>query len=924
MQQLDISSALKQLSHGSLGERLFDIDIATIGLRFLHHTVFLQKHNLLEISAQSASTLDHFYKKCEESLAVALDTSNYDALLKVDTISLILGILCLKDNEPRERFLLRYLSLLVDVKHKGISPISPQRLSLLKALLQASAISLPSTLIATLITENEELPQRLPEQAVDLLEHVLIATQFGSRTITGSAQQLLVQLAKPMAMNAVRDNDMAGVAAIMVATELAGYRNYLEPDYQIWLLRQRREDGLFGNWELEGSSTPSALLLSTMFAYWAQNYVSKDVSEAPVTVYPGLHGSVLTKHLDLSDFDQSCLVSGAELEQKCFNICQWLDRNIEGFTIDISQHNKMEMTDRIKPAVEMFLTTYLILETFKEDTENPLYQWAKNRAGYLYERMPWAAMIEYFRANLSTSLGLLLFPLAARSAGKPIPYEQDIRAILSNRYSLAQERPPMRKMDFCFLARLMDIKLADIPSLTEQYQATLLAQDIHPLWFSISSLYDITHTIFYGTDFGQQQTSVTKLAKNWNEQYLRDLAIDSMLRGDLDLAGEFILCCFYTNTKAGNKFSFICKAFTDSVPDVGPVKGPDLHLRPNLDEFEACYHTCLVTVAALAEIWNVALEQNLSPYQEHLWNRLSIPLSSQTDTPTSNIEPKYIAETLLQREVEACQLVVSRQDKQTFLVADQQAQHYIMSLYTRDLDYLNIKETSNLYNDAVAQGLAFGKLSVIRLPNIASGFVTLREYTKGESLYLSAGKQHFTMLGAFIYHFHHKLVIKVHYALRNILQEWITSLSSDVCAEVPASVIQRIAYTVPTSYKVIHGDLNSTNLIFDQDTMDVYAIDFDNLGIGLPEQELALALLNENRGAEQFQVSKQQLVSAYQAEGGHLDLDLLDAFIITAPAYVLATETRKQGKVPGMLVVDRCRSQIQDRLKVCFCSSAAP
>lgn len=924
MQYLDISTVIKLVSRTNLSDEKFAIDVAMIGLRFLHHIEHLLTHNFIQVSDSSHHSLDQFYKQCEQSLTEFIHASHTESVLTIDATSMILSMLCIKNSDIRDRTFADYFDILQTVKNTGVNPIPEHREAILHALLTTldGSITNASTAAASLqLQQPKPELNHTPQSAIDLLEWVLVSTDFGTHPIQHSQQQLLVQLAKPMAMYAVRDNDIAGVSAIILATELSGYANYLEADYVQWLLRQRREDGLLGNWALEGESTPCALLLNTMFGYWALSMVMLDPINKPSRLYPGLKHLHSVTNNEAPDFQQSCQVSAKETQRKCLNICHWLDNNIHRFSIDIDQQNKMEMTDRIKPAVEMFLTTYLIQKTFQHEPKNPLYRWARRRSEYLYDLMPWPAMIEYFRINLSTSLGLLLFPLAAISSGKPIPYERDIKNILANQYSLAQERPPMRKMDFCFLTRLMNMNLPQAPNLASQFSDTLLAKNIHPLWFSISSLYDITHTIFYGTDFGQQHTVVTEQSMQWNQRHLYHLAIDSMLRGDLDLGGEFILCCFYTGTIEENTFDFICRAFLDNVPDTGPVQGPDLHLRPHLDEFDACYHTCLVTIAALAEIWHLASNAEAEADNNYItqWDELSSSTQQQPCPITDNaFSPQEAAEKLLNTTIDSIQDITSRQDKQTFLVTDKQARRYVLSRYSNHLDYLNVRETSKVYQQAVSKQLAVGDIIIQPTDEHQQGFVTLKDYVPGDNIYLSQGKQDFAMLGAFAYHFHEKLAVQADYCLRNLLAEWMLAMNSEVCAEIPVSILNTIATANTAGSSIIHGDLNATNIILNQACMDIYAIDFDNLGIGLPEQELALALLYENRGEAFFKDSKQQLISAYQAEGGSIDTNLLNAFIVTAPVYVFNCEMKKQGQTPGMLMMDKCRSQIQDRLKLCY------
>ena len=916
---LDLTRALSLLPVSSVDPTILDVDVAASGLRLLYHAGALeQKRGRGPVSPRMAMDYDRCLHSLSEHLKRARggDEASEHDLAAANPVGVALGLMCIADPEVRGRCLALHGAFLEGLERVGVTPVAPSQ----RGVFQAFVVSLQDPGVASPYKGLEAVrlvpqPAVAPKSPTALLEQVICATHFGTRP-PGPCGRSLSRFVRPMALLSSRQGDISGLAQVMITMRMAGWDGLLEADYGAWLSRMQQEDGLFGSWVLEGRVTPKALFFGTLHGWWAEHLEGADASP----VYPGMKARSVPGASSPWEAENRSSYPGLaqELDAKARNLCRWLDGHADRFILDCERQDKPALTDRIKPAVEILLTFYLIQQAFTDEPNHPLARWARSRAVTFYHRTPWTGIIEFFKTNVSASLGLLLFPLAAEASGLPVPYEAEVREILSCPYSLAQERPPMRKMDFCFLTRLMGITLPSVPPLADQYHQTLLAQDVHPLWFSTSSLYDVTHTLFYGTDFGRKETVVTCEIADWAKRHVMDLAHEAVLRNDLDLGGELLLCGFYAGVAPCADFESILPYFLAKVPDAGPVSGPVMEIENDLDTFDASYHTTLVVLATLAKIWAQPRTAGVGFREEGLWGAvMAYDLVFETDPlPTGDV--RRLCSEQFDLDVASLEPLTCSQGKSNTRVVTEEGRQLLLSQYRDRSAWLSVLGGLGVQEAAGCIQLAPTLVGscIAEDEACASELCVLREYVAGAPLFDRTESQDFSTIGAFAWHLHASLGESHDGRLPNYLVAWSEALKGEAMADVPAHLVHRMATAPSARACVIHGDLNAMNLILTEDGQELFAIDFDKAGIGFPEQELALALLYENRGRAHFVAARDALIEAYLGEGGVLDRELLDAYIVTAPLFVFMAGARQQHQSTlGKQVSDACLSQMRDRLE---------
>ena len=879
------------------GQDFSDFDSATLLLRLFFYVD--------QVRGFDRTSHNALIERCEKCLTLGLHEAahgNKNAALQVlgmDPVNLVCAINCLS-KEIRSAALGHYQMLLDQCMQQNVAPIHVQNQAIFEALLKV----LPSRAISAPFGGAIQYERDFVD-AAGLLQSILIDTCFGTQRGERSANQAL--LIRPLALQAIHENDLCAFAAVVIAAQLIGFSHLIEEDHFRWLSRMKRDDGLFGLWEAEGKSNVRALLQANMQIYCAFHCLHSN----PCSYSAGLKPMQLQEPQELTLPKCYIPLDKGTLQSHSNQLCDWLDANRSQFDVDPQIQSKTELTKSIKPLVELALTFYLITEARTDHSDTPLHQWAKERACELYESIPWDGLIEYFSTNLSASLGLLLFPLVSKVAGQPMPFQERVENILLDPYSEAQERPPMRQMDFYFLARLCDIHSDENPSVLQQYQATLMAKQVHPLWYSTSSLYDLTHTIFYGTDFGKTEGILkSQPAREFIAKHIHDLGFEHVLRGDLDLAGEFLLNSLHTFQPNDGYLSIILHAFLNELPQEGPIQGPQLELHTDLNEFEACYHTTLVCLALIATLlFNDEFSHGeiLSPprHKEHPSFKRDGPNIVRVCKQQFGIDI-----------IEHIQ-VSEHQMKTNYKVRTNQTT-YLLSRYAHKPDWSIVRSKIGLYQTLYREGL-----SARYHPGINNFYNhdenclwTLQAYLDATPLLETEWRNHYAIIGKFAATYHSVLRKSDFTGLVNHVVGWADRMHEEITGTLPERYLHAIFTADVGRAQTIHGDLNFANLMLSDNQKQLYVIDHDNSGLGLVEQELAIVLLYENRGQEAFLASRQSLISSYQNEGLSLSIPLLDAYTVTAPIYASMEAMRKKHQHPlnSLYAKQACLRQVHDRV----------
>lgn len=125
---------------------------------------------------------------------------------------------------------------------------------------------------------------------------------------------------------------------------------------------------------------------------------------------------------------------------------------------------------------------------------------------------------------------------------------------------------------------------------------------------SFEDMYDITHTIFYLTDFGSRQNNILKSNQKKIITLVQQMICIVLEEGNWDLLGELVLCCYLTDLQDSIDAEKIFKVLETVQYEEGFIPGfgfskdklSVIPYKEYQDEyiFLCCYHPTLVTVMA--------------------------------------------------------------------------------------------------------------------------------------------------------------------------------------------------------------------------------------------------------------------------------------------------------------------------------------
>ena len=172
----------------------------------------------------------------------------------------------------------------------------------------------------------------------------------------------------------------------------------------------------------------------------------------------------------------------------------YLEENIENF-----MRKELLLTDKnnqLKSFVELIFFYNLLPESIKESgTFNFIDM-------FILDRVRSVSIIDAFEENMYAISGLAVIEeyFLTRNQKYFSSYLKEI--ITRKRLDLKIVRMPFRYMDNKYSLNRVGIQ-DNLPSFDELFKKTVLGKKLSPFYYSESSMYSITHTIFYITDMGR-------------------------------------------------------------------------------------------------------------------------------------------------------------------------------------------------------------------------------------------------------------------------------------------------------------------------------------------------------------------------------------------------------------------------------------
>jgi hypothetical protein len=291
-------------------------------------------------------------------------------------------------------------------------------------------------------------------------------------------------------------------------------------------------------------------------------------------------------------------VSVAEVERAIADLMSWVETELSSFELGPLK-TEAQYGDRIKPLVELVLALWLLGSHRKQPDD--VTAWARTLGGRLRPVLTEQKYVEALRIFPTTALAALVYPMLEDLLALSSPHREEVLAIARAGFSAAQERIPMRQMDYWFLRLLFDPSDgAARAGLDKALSATLLYARENPALFSNDSLYDITHAIFYATGFGTLDHDWPEPVLSWCKTYIPMLSISAIMEGDYDLGAEFILNWLQLGLEIDHSFHLAVRMLLAGIEETGALPGPRrIEKYETLSPFERNYHTTLVGLAAL-------------------------------------------------------------------------------------------------------------------------------------------------------------------------------------------------------------------------------------------------------------------------------------------------------------------------------------
>lgn len=384
-------------------------------------------------------------------------------------------------------------------------------------------------------------------------------------------------LVAALALRSVWMRDLSGVGLTLLGATLL--RSPVPAGLLPWIARIARDDGLFGMWELYADPHPVANLLGTVNLYWG-------LSAAADIQVPGR-----------TTFREPAAPSRTEVEDAIDHAQGWLDLRSDRFSLLPSCRDEDHFESTFKPLVELALLCHVL--TRPRHDGSAWARWARRAAERLHPHVEWEGLIEAFRLQTSATLGIGIYALLQSATGRACRFTAEARQLLADPFAVAQERTPMREMDYQFTRALMGLPMT--LALPAQLSRTLLRTPFDPMLMDTDSLYDLTHVAFYATQFGcVAWVPAAEVRAAWPGRTLEPMTLARLLMGDADLGAELLLTQLYTGEAPGPLRARCLRLLVDAQRADGSFPGPE-PAGETSDEFSAGYHTTLVALAALAE-----------------------------------------------------------------------------------------------------------------------------------------------------------------------------------------------------------------------------------------------------------------------------------------------------------------------------------
>jgi len=254
-----------------------------------------------------------------------------------------------------------------------------------------------------------------------------------------------------------------------------------------------------------------------------------------------------------------------------------------------------ESNEDIKPFVELVFLYNMFPHVVRAQAD-----WQVMKA-YILSQLDEHDFAQKVRKNIAAIAGVAVLEefLLLEGASR---YNDVLTELVTADDGIGRGRTPFRIMDTKY--SLQQAAIVDtLPSYEVIYADTVLGKGLSSYYLSPMAMYSITHTIFYLTAMGRSTAYLHLLTDK--KQLLINLITEHIARGDLDILGEVLLCCFFvrldTDPDVRPLIVYAVNYMISQQLDDGAFPAPIESQKKMSEEakFRLRYHTTLVCIGAL-------------------------------------------------------------------------------------------------------------------------------------------------------------------------------------------------------------------------------------------------------------------------------------------------------------------------------------
>jgi hypothetical protein len=281
-------------------------------------------------------------------------------------------------------------------------------------------------------------------------------------------------------------------------------------------------------------------------------------------------------------------------------LCRWVQSHLDRFEPKRCTH--LPVLEDVKPLGELLLILLALQGPPHLVAQTMFLDWARHASAQLWDfvesyagSIPWKIMTTVISDHPQAAIPLTIVPLIETLTGKESSFHHEVRQTIAE--ALRCTREASINLSFAGdIAGTADCAETACKCLRDE---TLILRRNGAE--CSSTLYTITHAIFYATRMGHRPLSFSEAGCFDLCARLVRFGEERLANGDYDLGSELLLSACWTCPQEAAQITDGCESLALMAKKEGSIPPHPRLLRASADNFENRYHPTLVALAALAE-----------------------------------------------------------------------------------------------------------------------------------------------------------------------------------------------------------------------------------------------------------------------------------------------------------------------------------